>query len=80
MLPNEVKPYKRELARFETTWGAHTIVPGRGKNAGKFVAESRGWGGKRGYWHAFDSLEEARDYVARQVKPSDDPVDISIFG
>lgn len=79
-LLNEVRAYKGELCRFETRWGVHTVRIGKGKYANQFIGESIGWGGKRGYWHVFPSYYIAREYVARQCKPSDEPADISIFG
>jgi len=59
----------KALYRKETTWGAHTVTAGRGKYDGKFVAESYGWGGARGYFRVFDALEEATAHVDKQTEP-----------
>ena len=60
---------KNELYKKETTWGVHRVTAGYGKNAGKFIAESSGWGGARGYFRVFDSVDEAKSFVDSQTKP-----------
>jgi len=59
-----------ELYKKETNWGVHRVTAGYGKNAGKFVAESSGWGGARGYFRTFDTIDEAKTYVDSQTKPT----------
>jgi len=60
---------KRELYERETNWGVHTVTEGFGKHTGKFIAESRGWGGKAGYFKVCETEQEARDYVDSQTRP-----------
>lgn len=55
----------KNLYEKETTWGVHSVTQGRGKYAGKFIYESRGWGGARGTFRVFDTLEEAIEAVDR---------------
>jgi hypothetical protein len=71
----EVKPFGKEIVRIETAWGIHTVTPGRGKYEGQFVAESRGWGGARGYFRAFSTEAAAAEHIERQTRPLD-PKDI----
>lgn len=60
---------KKELYKKETNWGEHIVTAGFGKYTGKFIAQSFGWGGARGYFKAFDSLEEAKAYVLQRTRP-----------
>ena len=59
----------KELYCKETNWGVHTVTEGFGKYKGKFVAQSSGWGGARGYFRVFDTLEEAKGHVDHQIRP-----------
>jgi hypothetical protein len=62
---------RKELLYYkETNWGTHTVTEGYGKYAGMFVAQSQGWGGARGYFRVFGSLEEAKDYIDKQTAPA----------
>lgn len=59
----------------ETNWGEHTVTAGFGKHAGKFVAQSLGWGGARGYFRVFNTLKEAKSHVDHQTrKIKSDPI------
>ena len=60
---------KKELYTKETTWGTHWVSHGFGKHTGKFIAQSRGAGGARGYFVVKDTLEEAKAVVDRETRP-----------
>lgn len=60
---------QKELYTKETNWGTHTVTAGYGKNTGKFVAQSFGHGGARGYFRVFDTLEQATAFVDDRTKP-----------
>lgn len=66
---------KKELYVKETNWGTHWVSEGFGKHDGKFIAQSRGAGGARGYFEVFDSLAEATAFVDRRTIPivNDEP-------
>ena len=59
----------KELYAKETNWGYHWVSEGFGKHDGKFIAQSRGAGGARGYFAVCDTLEEAKAVVDRETKP-----------
>ena len=65
----------KELYTKETNWGAHWVSRGFGKHAGKFIAQSRGAGGARGYFFVKDTLEEAKAIVDDRTKPATTPDD-----
>jgi len=60
---------RKPLYEKETNWGTHEVTEGFGKYTGKFVAQSRGWGGARGYFRIFETFEEAKAHVDRQTRP-----------
>ena len=60
---------KKDLYAKETNWGFHWVTEGFGKHEGKFIAQSRGAGGAKGYFKVCDTLEEAKAWVDRQTRP-----------
>lgn len=60
---------KKVLYEKETNWGVHEVTEGFGKYKGKFIAQSNGWGGARGYFRVFDTEEEAKAHVDHQTRP-----------
>jgi len=60
---------QKVLYEKETNWGVHQVTEGFGKYTGKFIAQSSGWGGARGYFKPCDSLKEAKAWVDRQTRP-----------
>ena len=53
----------------ETNWGYHWVSKGFGKYEGKFIAQSRGAGGAKGYFRVFDTEEEAKAHVEHSTRP-----------
>jgi len=66
---------KKELYAKETSWGTHWVSEGFGKHEGKFIAQSRGAGGARGYFKPCDTLDAAIAVVDRETAPiiNDEP-------
>lgn len=60
---------KKAIYEQETTWGVHTVTEGCGKYAGKFIAQSRGHGGARGYFRVFDTADAATAHIDSQTRP-----------
>lgn len=61
---------RKTLYRKETNFKVYEISPGYGKYKGKFVAECRGWGGGRSWLEAFDSLDEAIEFIEKRSAPT----------
>ena len=59
----------KDLYTKETNWGTHFVTAGFGKYSGKFLAQSIGAGGARGYFIVCESLEDAVTAIEKNTAP-----------